>query len=139
MRKASRCTSRRQRGAALVESLVGMLVLGLAVMGSLMMVNQSLRTQHVHNARAQVMDQIRENMLGGDAAGSLALCGTNLPLTGNQSVSRSVTCQTYDNVTVTLPGDVARAVPVASTEAQILSATVDSPAIGGAFTVTSAR
>ena len=133
----ARTSTESQRGNALIDALVGMLILSLVVAGSLFALAQGAKTMFSNNLRAQVIDQLRAKM----AAGGVALCGTNVSVTAAQTVlSALVTCTAYDTVTVAFPGvsnAVALAVPAA--QAQVMTVTTTSSRLGGTLTVSSAR
>ncbi|MBG6079047.1 Tfp pilus assembly protein PilV [Rubrivivax gelatinosus] len=133
MSKARASSRRRQRGMALLESLVGMLVLSIAVLGSLLLLAQGTRQQHVNNGRAQVIDQLR----GQIASQGLDLCGSSPTLNVNTSrvTGTTVQCRSLGNVTVTLPGDSARAVAVPDDAARVIDVQVDSPLVGGSLSL----
>ncbi|MBZ8141736.1 hypothetical protein CLD22_17745 [Rubrivivax gelatinosus] len=135
MSKTRACTERRRRaprGFALLESLVGMLVLSLAVIGSLLTLANGTRAQQVNNGRAEAIDRIRGQVV----TQGLDLCGSELTLTVQASAAEtSVSCRSYGNVTITLPGDNARSVTIADTDARIIDVTVDSPRVGGSLSL----
>lgn len=126
----------RQRGGALMEALVGMALLSIAVLGSMLALAHTTRTQHVNGVRAQVIDQIRTQFLREGAA----LCGLSVPVpVHGQTLSAQVSCSPYANVSVSFPGAAAVSVTVPVADAQVMTASVDSPLLGGVLTVSSAR
>lgn len=128
-------TKRRQAGDAILEALVGMLILCLVVAGSTVALGRGAKLQYSNNLRAQAIDQLRSKMM----ATGVSLCGTSVPLSvGNQTLSATVACTPYTNVLVTfagVSGAIAAAVP--TTQAQIMTATLTASALGGTLTVSS--
>ena len=120
-----------------MEALVGMLVLSLALGGSLVALGKGAKLQYSNNIRAQVIDQIRAQA----QAGGIALCGTSIPVrAGSGALTAAVTCTPYANVSVVFPGLAAPvSVVVPMSRAQILTAKISSPMLGGTMTVSSAR
>lgn len=133
MSKARASSRRRQHGVALLEAVIGMLVLSIAVLGSLLLLAQGTRQQHVNNGRAQVLDQLR----GQIASQGLDLCGSHPTLTvhANTVAGTTVECHSLGSVTVTLPGDSARAVAVPDDAARVIDVQVDSPLVGGSLSL----
>lgn len=132
----NRSSRRHQRGDALLESLVGMLILSIAVLGSLLAMANGVRTQHVNGVRAQVIDQLRDKLLQSGPA----LCGTTALLqVGTNRLNAVVTCTPYSSVAVGLPGTSPVTVTVPGAQAQIMTATVNSPILGGVLTVSSSQ
>ncbi len=117
----------------MIEALVGMLVLSLALAGTLLAMAKGAKLQYASNLRAEAIDQIRAVTL---ARGS-ALCGTSVVLqAGATSVSAAISCQPYSNVSVSFPGvgqPVSFAIPPA--QAQIMTAKVNADVLGGTLTV----
>lgn len=133
----ARISTESQRGNALIDAMVGMLVLSLVVAGSLYALGQGAKNTYSNNLRAQVIDQVRAKM----AAGGVALCGTNFNVSVAQTViSAPVTCSTYDAVTVTFPG-VSNAVSLAvpASQAQVMTVNTTSSRLGGTLKVSSAQ
>ncbi|MBK1687917.1 hypothetical protein [Rubrivivax gelatinosus] len=122
---------------ALLEAVIGMLVLSVAVLGSLLLLAQGTRQQHVNNGRAQVIDQLR----GQIASQGLDLCDSSPTLTVHASTvsGTTVECTSLGNVTVTLPGDSARVVTVPDDAARVIDVEVDSPLVGGSLTLGASR
>ncbi|MBK1614812.1 hypothetical protein CKO44_15185 [Rubrivivax gelatinosus] len=110
-----------------------MLVLSLAVIGSLLTLANGTRAQQVNNGRAEAIDQIRGQVV----TQGLDLCGSELTLTVQSAAvaDTSVSCRSYGNVTITLPGDSARSVAITDTDARIIDVTVDSPRVGGSLSL----
>lgn len=127
---------RLQKGAALIESLVGMLILSIAVLGSLLALAQSMRLQHVNGVRAQVIDQLRGQLMSKGAG----LCATSFPLqVSSHEVQVVVECEPYANVQVSIPGAQVVPVSLAANESQIITARATSVVLGDTLTVTSSR
>lgn len=117
----------------MIEALIGMVLAGLIATGSVYALARASKTQNASNLRSAVVDQIRAQVM----TNGVALCGsTQTVAAGGASLSVSYTCTPYTGVTATFPG-VATAVNVTvpTTTAQIITATVSSPVLGGTLTV----
>jgi prepilin peptidase dependent protein A len=123
----------RQRGDALLEALVGMLIVGLVASASVYAIARGSRMQYSNQIKGQIVDQVRDLM----QAQGMALCGTSksIALPKSQSVTATFTCQTYAGVTVTLPG-LSGAIAATPGLSQVLTATIESSLVsGGPMTV----
>lgn len=134
---SAKASIKRQGGNAMIEALVGMMLLSLVVAGSLMAMAKGAKATYSNNLRGQVIDQLRTKL----AANGVALCGTTLQVTAAKStLSASVTCIPYGAVTVIFPGvSTPVLVSVPPAQSQIMTATANSPMLGGALSVSSAQ
>lgn len=135
----SNCSSRlgRQRGSTVVEALVGMVLALLISSSSLYALSRGARIHHAANLRAAVVDQLRGQIM----SKGVALCGRSLPLSvGAATLSATMSCQPYTGVTATFVG-VSSAIPVSvpASQAQLITAVVNAPQIGGQLTVSSTQ
>jgi Tfp pilus assembly protein PilV len=128
-------TEKKNSGSALIEALIGMLILLLCVGGTVVALGNGAKVQNGNNLRAQAIDQVRGIMMDN----GIDSCGKNVALPmGTQSLSVPVTCTTYSGVQVSFAG-VAGAISIAipATQAQIITATITSDAIGGSMVISS--
>jgi Tfp pilus assembly protein PilV len=128
-------SSESQRGVALIEAMIGMVLAGLIATGSVYALARASKNQNASNLRSSVVEQIRAQVI---AAGA-GLCGsTTSVMVGSANLAAVYTCTPYTAVVMNFPG-VADAVSVdesaVATRAQIITATVTSPLLGGALTV----
>lgn len=115
--------------------MVGMVLAGLIAAGSVYALARSSKVQNASNLRSSVVEQVRAQVMASGAG----LCGsTTSVMVGSANLAAVYTCTPYTAVTMTFPG-VANAVSVdaasVATRAQIITATVTSPLLGGALTV----
>lgn len=133
----------RQRGDALLEAMVGMIIVGLVSAASVFALGRGVKLQYSANARAQAVEQLRALMLSNN--GGAGLCAAAAPGITIDGVSYAVTvnkaapyCQPYQ-LSLTLPGATA---PTAASASAPVSATplqlsVTAPSLGGTLTVSS--
>ena len=113
-----------------------MLILSIALLGSLLALAHGVKTQHINGVRAQVITELRTSMLSRGAQ----LCGTAAELAiGSGPAQAEFDCEPYQNVTVQLPGHAAVPVVVAERDAQKMTARVEAAPLGGALTLSSRR
>lgn len=127
--------SEGQRGIALIEAMVGMVLAGLIAAGSVYALARASKTQNAANLRSSVVEQVRTQVM---AAGA-GLCGsTTSVMVGSANLAAVYTCTPYTAVVMNFVGATS-AVSVdaadVATRAQIITATVTSPLLGGAMTV----
>lgn len=127
---------RTQRGMALLESLIGMLILSIATLGAMLALAQSSQVQYVNGIRSQIIEHLRGRFL----QEGVALCGTQVvvPVNG-KPLQAVVSCTELSAITIGLPGAAPVEITVPAADAQIITAKVDSPLLGGPLTVSSNR
>lgn len=110
-----------------------MVLAGLIATGSVYALARASKTQNASNLRSALVDQIRAQVM----ANGVGLCGGTQSVTaGSANLAVSYTCTPFTGVTATFPGvAVAVNVTVPLTTAQIITATVTSPVLGGTLTV----
>jgi len=116
--------------------MISMLVVGLIVSGSVYTIARANKLQYQAAIRAQVVDQLRALVM----SQGVSLCGTTQSLTavGSTTVNASFSCQPYSGVSVTLPGaNSAIATTIGSSQAQMVTATVQSALLGSSLSVSS--
>lgn len=119
----------------MIEALVGMALAGLIAAGSVYALARVSKAQNSANLRSAVVEQIRTQVVANGAG----LCGsTTSVMAGAANLAAVYTCTPYTAVAMSFPG-AASAVSVAAsdvaTRAQIITATVTSPLLGGTLTV----
>lgn len=121
-----------QSGIALIEALIGMLVLSLVTLGTMLALAQGAKTQHINGVRAQVIEQKRIHLMGS----GVSACGTTIPLSvASNTMTANVTCEALNAVTVEVPGAAAVTVTVPASDAQIITSQTTSPLLGGTLKV----
>lgn len=122
-----------QIGDVLLEAVVGMLIAGIVVMGTIYAVGRGSNAQYVNNLKGQIVDAVRGMLI----AQGVSACGTNVSLSVNSKVYTAVvSCTPYTNVTASFPGlSGTTPVTVPTTQAQSISVSVSVPDVGGTIVI----
>lgn len=132
-----RAPAKAQRGAALFEALVGMLVMSIAIPGALLTLAHGVKTQVVDNQRSILVRQIRSQLSNANGSPCNTALVLTVPAAKNQTGSQTaqVQCTALTGVTVSLPGAGVIALD-ASAPAQSMTVAVPAAQSGVPVTVT---